>query len=82
MHDFRGGTNLRMAELLLGPVLRYVGERDATIWVETTASCEVEVRAGSVAAAARTFGVAGHHYAVVALITMRARLSRWSGLVA
>jgi hypothetical protein len=56
-----------MAELLLGPVLRHVGERDATIWVETTASGEVEVRAGSVAAMAPTFGVAGHHYAIVVL---------------
>ena len=56
-----------MAELLLGPLLRHVGERDATIWVETTASCEVEVRAGTSSATARTFGVAGHHYAIVAL---------------
>jgi phosphodiesterase/alkaline phosphatase D-like protein len=67
MRDPRGDTTLPMAELLLGPVLRHVGERDATIWVETTASCEVEIRAGSVVATARTFGVAGHHYAIVAL---------------
>jgi hypothetical protein len=33
-----------MASLLLGPLLRHVGERDATLWVETDADCEVEVR--------------------------------------
>src|SRR5215211_3842000 len=52
-----------MAELILGPVLRYVGETDATVWVETDAACEVEVlghRAG-------TFGVEGHHYGLVVL---------------
>src|SRR4029079_10673297 len=65
--DVRGATTLRMAELLLGPVLRHVGERDATIWVETSGSCEVEVQAGAVAASTRTFGVAGHHYAIVVL---------------
>jgi hypothetical protein len=56
-----------MAALLLGPVLRHVGERDATIWIETTTSCEVEVRAGPVVGTARTFNVAGHFYAIVAL---------------
>jgi len=56
-----------MADLLLGPLLRHVGERDATIWVETSSSCEVEVRAGAIVASARTFGVAGHHYAIVVL---------------
>ncbi|HXS48032.1 MAG TPA: alkaline phosphatase D family protein [Solirubrobacterales bacterium] len=32
-----------MADLVLGPLLRYVGETEATIWVETDAPCEVEV---------------------------------------
>ena len=32
-----------MAELLLGPVLRYVDDDEATVWVETDAPCEVEV---------------------------------------
>lgn len=54
-----------MARLLLGPLLRYVGERDATVWVETTAPCEVEVRAGAAGGRERTFTVAGHHYALV-----------------
>jgi phosphodiesterase/alkaline phosphatase D-like protein len=56
-----------MAKLLLGPLLRYVGEREATIWVETDAECTVEVRAGEVTSTERTFSVAGHHYALVVL---------------
>jgi PhoD-like phosphatase len=52
-----------MAELLLGPLLRHVGERDATVWVETDRECEVEV----LGSAARTFCVAGHHYAIVCI---------------
>jgi hypothetical protein len=47
--------------LILGPLLRYVGETEATVWVETDAACEVEVLGHR----ARTFQVAGHHYALV-----------------
>jgi hypothetical protein len=54
-----------MTKLLLGPLLRHVGEHDATVWVETDAACEVEVRAASGHGKERTFSVAGHHYAVV-----------------
>lgn len=50
-----------MADLVLGPMLRYVGDRDATVWVETDAACEVEV----LGARERTFHVEGHHYALV-----------------
>ncbi len=50
-----------MPELLLGPLLRYAGETDATVWVETDAACEVEVLRGR----SRTFHVEGHHYALV-----------------
>jgi hypothetical protein len=50
-----------MAELILGPLLRHVGERDATVWVETDEPCEVEVRGHT----EPTFCVDGHHYAVV-----------------
>jgi hypothetical protein len=50
-----------MAQLVLGPVLRYVDESDATVWVETDAPCEVEI----LGRRARTFRVAGHHYALV-----------------
>jgi phosphodiesterase/alkaline phosphatase D-like protein len=52
-----------VAELVLGPLLRHVGERDATVWVETDAPCEVEVLGHR----ARTFHVAGHHYALVVI---------------
>ena len=47
--------------LVLGPLLRYVGETEATIWVETDRACEVEILGRQ----ARTFEVAGHHYALV-----------------
>ncbi len=50
-----------MSALVLGPLLRYVGEREATIWVETDCACEVEV----LGARTPTFEVAGHHYALV-----------------
>jgi hypothetical protein len=49
--------------LILGPLLRYVGETEATVWVETDAACEVDVLGRT----ARTFQVAGHHYALVVL---------------
>ena len=32
-----------MTDLVLGPLLRYVSETEATIWVETDAPCEVEI---------------------------------------
>ena len=54
-----------MTKLLLGPLIRHVGERDATVWVETDAACEVEVRAATGHGRERTFNVAGHHYAVI-----------------
>ena len=50
-----------MAGLVLGPLLRYVGEQEATVWVETDAACEVEV----LGCTQRTFSVEGHHYALV-----------------
>ena len=50
-----------MPQLVLGPVLRYVDETDATLWVETDGACEVEVLGHT----SRTFEVAGHHYALV-----------------
>jgi phosphodiesterase/alkaline phosphatase D-like protein len=54
-----------MVSLLLGPILRHVGERDATVWVETDGPCEVEVRAASASGHEPTFTVAGHHFAIV-----------------
>src|SRR5919197_5503667 len=50
-----------MANLVLGPLVRYAGEDEATVWVETDAPCEVEVHG----CRERTFTVAGHHYALV-----------------
>ena len=52
-----------MAELILGPLLRHVGERDATVWVETDEACEVEVLGHT----EQTFCVDGHHYALVCI---------------
>jgi PhoD-like phosphatase len=50
-----------MAKLLLGPVLRYVSGTEATIWVEASGPCEVEILGHR----EPTFGVEGHHYALV-----------------
>jgi hypothetical protein len=52
-------------DLVLGPLLRYAGASDATIWVETNAPCEVEVLIGCSSHRSRSFEVEGHHYALV-----------------
>jgi hypothetical protein len=49
--------------LVLGPLLRYVSETAATIWVEADRSCQVEI----LDHLALTFEVAGHHYALVVI---------------
>ncbi len=49
--------------MVLGPMLRYVGPTEATVWLETSAACEAEV----LSRRARTFAVQGHHYALVVL---------------
>ncbi|MFJ4363309.1 alkaline phosphatase D family protein [Streptomyces chartreusis] len=55
-----------MAELRLGPLLRYVDGSTATVWVEASRPCAVRVRgADGSGGEARTFQVAGHHYALV-----------------
>jgi phosphodiesterase/alkaline phosphatase D-like protein len=51
--------------LVLGPMLRYVGETDATVWVETDGPGRVTVRADGREWQAGTFTVKGHHYALV-----------------
>jgi hypothetical protein len=51
--------------LVLGPLLRYAGASDATVWVETDASCEVEVLVGGSSHRSYTFSVEGHYYALV-----------------
>jgi len=48
-------------ELILGPMLRYLDESQATIWVETDGPCEVEVLGRK----EPTFCVEDHHYALV-----------------
>lgn len=50
-----------MAGLVLGPLLRYVDEHAASIWVETDGPCEV----GVLGRTSGTFSVRGHHYAFV-----------------
>ncbi len=55
-----GGAGPR---LVLGPLLRYVDETAVTIWVETDRECQVE----TLGRQARTFEVAGHHYALVVI---------------
>ena len=50
-----------MPSLVLGPLLRYVGETEAVLWVETDAACEVEI----LGTRERTFCVCDHHYALV-----------------
>jgi hypothetical protein len=50
-----------MPDLVLGPLIRYVGETEATIWVETDSPCEVEV----LGCREPTFTVEEHFYALV-----------------
>lgn len=47
--------------LLLGPLLRYVDQRNATVWVETDRACTVTVAGHSTT----TWAVHGHHFALV-----------------
>jgi hypothetical protein len=51
--------------LVLGPMMRYVDETSASIWVETQEAALVAVQAGGREWEARTFVVHGHHYALV-----------------
>ena len=53
--------------LVLGPLLRYVDETSATIWVEADRDATVSVRAFGRSWASRTFSAHGHHYALVVL---------------
>jgi phosphodiesterase/alkaline phosphatase D-like protein len=49
--------------LVLGPVLRHVGDTTAAVWVQVERRATVTVLGCS----ARTFEVAGHHYALVSV---------------
>ncbi|HEX5193470.1 MAG TPA: alkaline phosphatase D family protein [Solirubrobacteraceae bacterium] len=52
-----------MPALVLGPILRYVSDTEATVWVQTDIACEVEILGRK----ARTFAVGPRHYALVVL---------------
>ncbi|MEP7090054.1 MAG: alkaline phosphatase D family protein [Nocardioidaceae bacterium] len=52
-------------QLLLGPLVRYVDETSASLWVKTRDPGRVTVRAGAASWDAGTFTVHGHHYAMV-----------------
>jgi hypothetical protein len=52
-----------MAHLVIGPLLRYVSDVAATVWLEADAACRVEV----LGHATETFRVNGRHYAIVAV---------------
>src|ERR1700709_1495208 len=52
-----------MANLVLGPLLRYVSTTEPTVWAQTDAPCVVP----ALQRTARTFEIAGHHYALVVL---------------
>ncbi|MFI1757140.1 alkaline phosphatase D family protein [Streptomyces sp. NPDC020571] len=55
-----------MAELRLGPLLRYTDGSRATVWVETDGPCTAEVRcADGARGTAPSFRIADHHYALV-----------------
>ena len=53
--------------LVLGPMMRYVDETSASVWVETRSAARVSIRAGDRHWEAGTFAVHGHHYALVEL---------------
>lgn len=55
-----------MADLRVGPLLRYVDGSSATVWVETSRPCTAEVRCSDgTGGDAPSFQIAGHHYALV-----------------
>jgi hypothetical protein len=64
-----------MARLRLGPLLRHVDWEtgtDATVWVEADRPCEAEVRcADGAGGTARTWRIAGHHYALIRVTGLR-----------
>ena len=68
-------TDVPEGPLVLGPLLRYVGETSATIWVQTRDAGAVEVEAFGRTWQARTFGAHGRHYALVVLDGLEAGAS-------
>jgi hypothetical protein len=61
-----------MAELRLGPLLRYVDEDTATVWIEADRPAAATVACEDGATATdRTWQIAGHHYAIVTVTGLR-----------
>ncbi len=58
-------TPTERSPLVLGPLLRRVGETTASVWVETARAATVTVRAAGQSWSVRTFGVERCHYALV-----------------
>jgi PhoD-like phosphatase len=52
-------------DLVIGPLLRYVDETSASIWVEVARPADVSVTVDRTDTNARTFAVHGHHYALI-----------------
>ena len=52
---------IQQPQLLLGPMLRYVDDSSATVWVETSQPCRVEILGSNTV----TFTVHSRHYALV-----------------
>jgi hypothetical protein len=52
-----------MASLLIGPMLRYVDDEAATIWLEADGPCVVEI----LGHCSETFQINGRHYAILAI---------------
>jgi hypothetical protein len=63
VEDQNPGSPAHAPRLLVGPLLRFVDEFSATIWVETDRPCEV----GVLSARERTWSVHGHHYALLVI---------------
>ena len=55
------------SDLVVGPLLRYVDETSASVWVETRERARVTVTRDGRSWSAGTFAVHGHHYALVEL---------------
>ena len=63
LHDDQSASLVPTQDLLVGPMLRYVGTTTATVWAETSGPGEITVLGHT----ARTFHVEGHHYALVVI---------------
>src|SRR5829696_10088620 len=72
MRAVDGGGEHR-PHLIVGPLLRYVDERRATLWFETDRACQVTVLTADTRHTAPTWSVHGHHYALVRLEDLPAK---------